>query len=287
MSITGIQRILAVHGAPRSGTSWLGQLFNSSEHVAYRYQPMFSHAFKSRLNAHSSTSEISAFFNELLCTEDDFVLQRGSASLAGYDLVFRKEAITHLVYKEVRYHELIAHILDLEPTFAAIGLIRNPCAVIHSWINAPREFDHTWSLGGEWRHAPHKNGSHPENWYGFERWKELALLFHRLQERHPSRFHIIRYEDLAAAPEQTLRLLFNLHDLPWTAQTDEFLRQTRSRDDGSVYGVFRNASTLVKDWRGQLDENIAATIHDELEGGPLSRYLLPHSSEIMSILEKQ
>src|SRR5436305_252996 len=97
-------RIVAIHGAPRSGTSWLGQLFNSSENVAYRYQPLFSYAFKQRLTSTSTRREIELFFDDLLFTEDDFVLQRGAASLAGYSLEFEKAEITHLVYKEVRYH---------------------------------------------------------------------------------------------------------------------------------------------------------------------------------------
>ena len=83
-------RIVAIHGAPRSGTSWLGQLFNSSENVAYRYQPLFSYAFKQRLTSTSTRREIELFFDDLLFTEDDFVLQRGAASLAGYSLEFEK-----------------------------------------------------------------------------------------------------------------------------------------------------------------------------------------------------
>jgi hypothetical protein len=240
---------------------------------------LFSHAFKNRLDARSSAPEISSFFSDLLCTEDNFVLQRGSSSLAGYELTFRKETITHLVYKEVRYHRLITHLLDLEPTYMAVGLIRNPCAVIHSWTKAPREYDRTWQLDDEWRQAPHKNGNHPENWYGFERWRELALLFHSLQEQYPDRFHVIRYEDLVAAPERTLRLLYGLHDLQWTSQTREFLQQTRTRDDGTAYGVFRNASTSMENWCGQLDERIVATIYDELKGGFLSRYLQHPSAQ--------
>lgn len=49
---------IAIFGVPRSGTSWLGQLFNSSERVAYRYQPLFSYAFKGRLNENSTLDEI-------------------------------------------------------------------------------------------------------------------------------------------------------------------------------------------------------------------------------------
>lgn len=273
MTIPGIHRIIGVHGAPRSGTSWFGQLFNANEHVAYRYQPFFSHAFNGRLDVHAGPSGISAFFSDLLRTEDDFVLQRGASSLAGYELSFRKEAITHLVYKEVRYHHLIEHLLAMESTYMAIGLIRDPCAVIHSWAHAPREYDHAWCLADEWRHAARKNLDREESWYGFERWKELALLFHRLQERYPDRFHIIRYEDLVAAPELVLRRLCDLIDLPWTGQTVRFLRESQARDDGAAYGVFRKSHAAMESWRGKLDEGIVATIHGELEGGPLSRYL--------------
>ena len=123
MSTPGIHRIIGVHGAPRSGKSWLGQLFNSSEHVAYRYQPLFSYAFKDRLDTRSSASEISSFFSDLLHTEDDFVLQRGSSSVAGYERTFPKEAITHIVYKAVRYHHLITQVLANEPTYMTIRLM--------------------------------------------------------------------------------------------------------------------------------------------------------------------
>jgi hypothetical protein len=72
--------IVGIHGAPRSGTSWLGQLFNSSEHVAYRYQPFFSYAFKERLSVRSGALEIQRFFDDLRNTEDDFVLQMHRSS---------------------------------------------------------------------------------------------------------------------------------------------------------------------------------------------------------------
>src|SRR5690242_11259495 len=90
MSASAIHRIVGVHGAPRSGTSWLGQLFNSNEHVAYRYQPMFSYAFKGRLDRTAASSDINSFFDDLLETADDFVLQRGDSSVAGYELTFPK-----------------------------------------------------------------------------------------------------------------------------------------------------------------------------------------------------
>jgi len=66
----------AIFGVPRSGTSWLGQIFNSSPNVAYRFQPLFSYAFKSRLNEHSTADDIENFSRDILNTSDEFVTQK-------------------------------------------------------------------------------------------------------------------------------------------------------------------------------------------------------------------
>ena len=41
---------IAIHSVPRSGSSWLGQILNSSLKVCFRFQPLFSYAFKDYLN---------------------------------------------------------------------------------------------------------------------------------------------------------------------------------------------------------------------------------------------
>ena len=56
-----MKKTIALFGVPRSGTSWLGQIFDSCPDVIYKYQPLFSYAFKNRLNMQSSFDEISNF----------------------------------------------------------------------------------------------------------------------------------------------------------------------------------------------------------------------------------
>ena len=41
---------IAIFSVPRSGSSWLGQIFNSHEDVSFRMQPLFSYSHKSALN---------------------------------------------------------------------------------------------------------------------------------------------------------------------------------------------------------------------------------------------
>lgn len=268
--ITAVDNVVAIHGAPLSGTSWLGQLFNSSPHVAYRYQPFFSYAFRGRVDAHSDAAFLHAFFSDLLATEDAFVLQVGDARLAAATPHFVKNDISHLVYKEVRFHHLLPHLLDTLPRLKVIGIVRDPRAVLASWSRAPREFDPTWSLTEQWRDAPLKNAGLEENWYGYTRWKQLAQSFLSLESRHPHRFRLVRYEELVQRPAHALRTLFDFCGLEMTPQSRQFLADSTTLGDGDAYSVFRAHGDLRAI---PIDPGIEACIAAELRGTPLQRFL--------------
>ena len=68
-------QIIVIAGVPRSGTSWLGEIINSSPDVAYRFQPLFSYAFKDAVNADSSKKEYESFFKGIYRSLDPFLLQ--------------------------------------------------------------------------------------------------------------------------------------------------------------------------------------------------------------------
>ncbi len=264
-------QVVAIHGAPRSGTSWLGQLFNSSPRVAYRYQPLFSYAFRGRIDEHSDAASVRRFFADLAASDDTFVLQRGDGRLAAEEMLFPKQSPTHLVYKEVRFHQVLPRLLELDSALRGIGLVRDPRAVLASWLAAPREFDPGWRVDDEWRHAGRKNAGKAENWYGFERWKELAGLFLALESRFAGRFRILRYEDLARDPAATVRDLFGFCGLEFGAQTQAFVAASTTRDDGDPYGVVRSHRGASP---GQgLPGEIAAAIEKELARSPLRRFL--------------
>jgi hypothetical protein len=282
--MTGAPRlpIIAIHGAPRSGTSWLGQLFNSSEHVAYRYQPMFSYAFKDRITGQSSAEDLDHFFKDLLITEDDFVLQRGSASLSGYCLEFPKAEVTHLAYKEVRYHDLLENLLQNCHRLSLIALIRDPRAVMHSWFNAPKEFERGWNPSDEWRYGQQKNDGKTENWYGFQRWKELAQLFLALKSAYPLRVEIVRYESLVADPVRVLSHLYQTVGLQMTRQVESFLAESRARNDDQPYGVFRSDRNTTRAWIDLLPTEISNAIESDLDGTLLQQFMLALDSNCES-----
>ena len=266
---------LAIHSVPRSGSTWLGQIFNSNPNVAYRYQPLFSFAFKDRLNEYSSPEEIETFFGDILLSRDEFLLQTGKKKLASSYPVFQKnENPTHIIYKEVRYHHIIQNLLNMDETIRVIGLVRNPMGVLNSWFNSPREF--RWDLGWdpliEWREAPLKNQNRKEDFFGFEKWKEVALMFLRLKEDFPERFYLLKYDELLKNPIGITRKLFSFAGLELTPVTEKFLLESRMKDDHENYGVYKSHKADVH-WKKTLDSRIVESIHTDLKNTILEQFI--------------
>lgn len=261
---------IAIFGVPRSGTSWLGQIFNSSPKVAYRYQPLFSYAFKDRLTAHSSAQDIDSFYSDLLNTNDDFVLQKKNVS--GNDEVqfSKSEKCTHLVWKEVRYLHIIENLLAESDT-KIIGIIRHPCAVINSWLRAPKEFRSEWNPEEEWRSAPKKNAGRPEEYNGFEKWKEVAFLYADLKKRYPERFMLTLYESLLEQTNKEVKRLFDFAGLEFEKQTEDFILKSMSTGSDDPYGVLRQSQEPDK-WRMELSPSIREGILEDYDFRKLNQY---------------
>lgn len=265
-------QVVGIHGVPRSGTSWLGAIFDSSPRVAYRFQPLFSYAFKNRIDAASSDVEIARFLADLAATDDPFVLHREKVGSDGDHGFVKEEPPTHLVMKHVRHHQVVARLLEAWPSFRCVALVRHPCAVIHSWLRAPREFEAGWDPSEEWRFAPKKNQDRPEEWNGFEKWVEATRLFLELARSWPDRVQVVRYADLLARPEVVTRELFARVDLPLEQQTVDFLRVSTTRHSDDPYSVYRARET-DEEWKLGLDRGIADAILRELAGDPLDVFL--------------
>ena len=68
-----MRKKIAIFSVPRSGSTWLGQIFNSSPYVAYRFQPNFAYSFSEHLTENATRLEIENFYERLLKTDDPFV----------------------------------------------------------------------------------------------------------------------------------------------------------------------------------------------------------------------
>lgn len=265
-------QVAVIQSVPRSGSSWLGQIFRSSPHVAFRYQPLFSYAFKDRLGLGSTREDCLQFFQELRHTKDPFVLQRSADYYKDYPNMPDREDADHLVFKQVRYHHILRHLLGLVPEMKVIGLVRHPCATMDSWINAYREFSPDWSMEDQWRSGALKNQGRPEEAYGFDKWKEVANLFLQIQKETPSRINIIRYADLNSAPVESAKTLFSFCGIPFSCEVEDYIASSRSKNTPDAYSVYRKPRPDDQ-WKTRLPRTIADAIHKELEGTELEQFL--------------
>jgi hypothetical protein len=228
---------VAIFGCPRSGTSWLGQLFNAHEAVAYRYQPLFSYEFKDWFGEHGVSAEsLEAFAQALLGAQSDFVLQ---------DLRPPKlQQPTHLVWKEVRYHALMPALAALPGLHKLVYLHRPALQVINSWYQAPKEFRAGQDIHAEYLDAPSKN-TNPCEYNGFNRWKESLALALAVKAAQPEKVVFVSYDRLRADPPGQLAALFGEVGLALTDQVRDFIAASTSQHDDDAYSVFRSREAEI------------------------------------------
>lgn len=268
-----ITNVVLLAGVARSGTSWLGQIFDSSPSVCYRFQPLFSYAFKNRLNHASTRQDVENFFSDLYESDDHFLLQTDKRESGQYPIFQKRQSPSVLVFKENRYQYLFGRIVSLFENIKMVGIIRNPCAVINSWVKNPKEFPAGSSLADEWRFGACKNQGREEEFFGFYKWREIANFYLDLADKFSHKVIVVRYEDLVNDTMDEAKKLFEFCGIPFTLQTEKFLAECHSRRVETPYSVFKDKS--VKDaWRSELPQSIIDEIYFELKGTRLEKFLL-------------
>lgn len=268
---------IAIHGVPRSGTTWLGEIFNSSPYTIYRYQPLFSWAFKHYLGPDSSDDTIAHFFEEIAKSEDPFLCQTAKRDSGSMPRFHKDPSADCVVYKEVRYHHALFRLARSMVDLKLVLLVRSPQAVVHSWLKAPREFrpDLGWKVEEEWRYALKKNLNRPEEFNGFEKWKEATASFVALAESFPERVFLVEYRNLLSETERVVGEMMEFCNLVVDPQTREFLAASRKSGAGQSdpYGVYRSHRVLDEDWKEGLPASIMQEIEMDLKNTPLEQFL--------------
>jgi hypothetical protein len=265
---------VAIVGVPRSGTSWLGAIFDSSPDVAYRFQPLFSYAFKNAVDADSDASEMRRFFQAIYASDDDF-LHQAERRKSGAHPTFRKHGDpAWLVFKNVRYHNLLEAMLNRVPDLTVIAIVRHPCACINSWLRAPREFPAEADPRTEWRDGKVKKAGRPEEFWGFDDWKKVTRLHLDIAEREP-RAHIVRYEDLVDNSLHEVTRIFRLCGLEVGEQTRHLLARCHDSHQDDPYSIFKSPK-VVHQWKQQLDPEIQeAILRETQEDERLRKFITP------------
>ncbi|MAY82592.1 MAG: hypothetical protein CMP59_00500 [Flavobacteriales bacterium] len=264
-------KLIALHSMPRSGSTWLGSIIDSCPVVSYKMQPLFSYSLKGSLTDDSSLNEIIEFKKRLITVKDNFIDQE-SRKQEGIVPSFKKSTFDCVAYKETRYHFILDNLLQKDKEVLLIGLIRNPFAHLHSWFNAPKEFDADWKIEEEWKYGDKKNLDKREEYYGFEKWKELGFMFHDLKSKYGDKVFIMEYSELIDEPIKKTKELFSFLDIPYTDQTNSFLTISRSKNNLDPYGVYKTKEN-DDSWKGKIPDFIIDNVHSNLKGTVLERYL--------------
>ena len=263
---------LALHSVPRSGSTWLGSLLDSHPNVVYKYQPLFSYAFKGFLDENSNSESINNFFDQIGRSNDPFINQT-EGKYTGIIPSFYKHEPKVIAYKEVRYHHILRNLLLQDGNVKVIGLVRNPLAVLHSWLKAPKEFKAGlgWKFEDEWRDAPSKNLSLKEEFNGYTKWKEVAGLFLKLRMNYPERFYLLEYADLLNDTEKEVHSLMNFIGLGMDQQQVKFIGESKSMHNSDAYSVFKTKES-DQAWK-ELPREIIDDVFSDLANTELSPFL--------------
>lgn len=260
---------IAIHSVPRSGSTWLGEIINSSPIVKYCYQPLFSYAFKDALSENSTEIDISNFFNAISVSDDEFISQLSSRETGRLPKFRKSYPLTHTAYKEVRYHHLLPNLLASSTDLKTILLVRNPVEVMNSWICAPKEFDPSWNIRDELFEATRKNLSQKENFYGLRLWADTAHRFENLANKYPERVYLVNYLHLKTDPLGITKNLFDFCDIQLSDQTYDFIAISSKTIDDDKYSVFRGgAGSEIT-----LEQSIICTIEKYATQRGLQHYL--------------
>lgn len=265
-----IENVIYISGVPRSGTSWISQIINSSPAVRFRFQPLFSYEFKNVLNEDSSSIEINDFFEKVYECSTEYLTQSDKIKTGLYP-DFKKSEETILAFKDNGYQTFIEPVLRKTEQTKFVGIIRNPNATLYSWTQNVKEFPEGSSIEKEWRFGNCKNnGNH--DYFGYYKWKEVANLYLDLKQKYPDRVSIIHYDKFIQDVIGSIEELFKFLNLKVTGQTLDFISESNNKNHDNYYSVFKGAKK--KDlWTSKLPKSIINEIEADLTGTRLEKFL--------------
>jgi len=258
---------------PRSGTSWIGQIFDSHPNTCYRFAPLFSYTFKNFISEESSRNDWLKFFMLVYNKHGHPFLEQIDKKRSGDYPDFPHKNIKpgYLVMKHTRFHNLTANLLINVPEVKLVHIVRNPCGAIYSWITSRKEFPVEADPMLEWKTGNCRKPDNTEFW-GFDDWKLLTETYLQYQADLPEKVKVVSYDELVANTFELTKEIFSFVGLDISRQTEQFLVESHARHEDDEHAVFKDKS--VKDrWRGKLDPEIQRAIYHELSNSPLSIFL--------------
>lgn len=313
-----------VLGSPRSGTTWLGKIFDSHPEVFYLHEPdtllrndAFPHlaeaeeseahreaaarylAELSRVRQPKAAASTPVFakafrrpWQDRMRTALVHAVRASSAvsaklrvpfALGVPDLVRRDRQPRALVIKSVSALGRAPLFLTAMPTLRLVHLVRHPCSQIASRLRGRalgvldaqtfvRPFARTRCASSLGLSEANMAALPVEGQMACQ-WMIQNTMVHQALADDP-RYRLVLYEDLCRAPESLTRELFDWCALPWSSQTETFLRASTVGGSERYFGVVRNSQAEIGKWRERLDARQIAIITDIAARSALGRAVL-------------
>ena len=268
-----INKVIAIFGMPRSGTSFLGQIFDSVPNVAYRLEPIFSYRLKNMVDEHSGKSDFEDFFKMAFNASDDNFMNQTTKRQKGCYPVFKKTKPKYLVFKTTRFHNILPSLLKhfSHEELKVISLARHPAGAIYSWISHPNEFPAGADYKNEWLTGGCRKTAKEEFW-GFDDWKKVMKLHMDLEQQYRN-FKIFQYENIVNNIKSEVEQIFKFAGLELNKATVDFLEASQSAHLSDPYAVYKDKGVASK-WKNLLDEEIQEKIISDVINTSLERFLV-------------
>jgi hypothetical protein len=267
-----MKNVVWLSSMPRSGSTWLSQIFAASPQARLKFCPLFSYEFKDKLDEKSSSADWRQLFFDVYNTRSPYLDQeylREKGLIPCFES--RDEMPPFLVIKSTRYHNLIPSVLALHETIKFIHVIRDPRAALFSWLNSSFEFPSNACPELEWRSGECRT-DRPGEFWGFDAWKAVNKQALELQAKYPDRFAIWSYESLVENTENDIADMFDFVGISMSHEVLNFIKRSQSNHDCHQRSVFKCPTNLVH-WRGRLDPRIANVCESEVKGTELEPFL--------------
>ncbi|NNU81782.1 sulfotransferase [Halovulum dunhuangense] len=260
-------------GMPRSGTTWLSQIFESAPEVLMRLSPNYSYALKNKLDGKSEVEDWRECLRQAVnSNQDPFMTQNWRREKGELEWIEKDfSIIERLFIKDTRFFDLYLRSVELFKDAKIAFIIRHPCGHLNSWRKS-KEFPAGKDFLSHWRDGAGRRSEGPGEYWGFDDWKRAARMFLEAQASRPDQVLVFRYEDLVASPIETTSTLFDFMNLKMSEEVASFLKRSHSRHDSNVFSVFRSPE-VAQSWRSELPDEVKIEVMNDIMDTDLARYI--------------
>lgn len=269
--ISARRPVVLVSGMPRSGTTWVSQLFAVHAKARLKFCPLFSYEFKGRCDATSSPEQWRAMFDEVYSTHGEFLDQEHIRRTGAVPDAIEEPSPPRLVIKSNRFHDLTPSMLEALPELSVIGLVRDPVGCLVSWMTNPTEFRAPCDPVRDWRTGGCRK-TQPGEFWGFDDWLQVAAQFVALAERYPGRVHVHRTGDIRRNPVVLARAILAEAGLSPTLEVLAFVEESRTRHSDDPRSVYRRHARAGRD-AAVLPPGVAEQVREESIAAGLGRFV--------------